>query len=175
MKRESIVGPLLLALVLGAGFGCGYALVGTASNIPAHVQTVHLEPLENRTRRSEVEQILTEAIAQELVTRRRFDLVDDREAADALLDGAVLRFDVRPLNFDAQGRTTEYQITINLQMRFFDRVEEQILWANDSYTYKESYPVEASDIDYFDQEKLAIEEAAETFARTMIIDLLEGF
>lgn len=175
MRLESMIGWGSLGALVALTFGCGYALVGTAGNIPPHVQSVHVETLENRTRRSEVEQILTEAISGELVTRRRFDLVDDRGEADAILDGAVLRFDVRPLSFDAEGRTTEYQITINLQMRFYDRIEEQVLWANDSYTYKESYPVEASDIEYFDREKLAIEEAAETFARTMIIDLLEGF
>ena len=155
--------------------GCGYALVGRASNLPAHVESVYLSPLENLTRRSQVEQILTSALSQELVTRRRFDLVDQAADADATLDGAVLRFDLTPLNFDAEGRATEYQITINVRMRFFDRVAEEVIWSNDRYVYKESYPVQAGSTNYFDQEQLAIEEAAEQFARNMVIDLLEGF
>lgn len=164
---------LLAAATLAVG--CGYALVGRASNLPSHVKSVHLSTLENQTRRSQVDQILTRALSEELVTRRRFEIVDSEEAADAVLDGAILRFDLTPINFDAEGRATEYQITINVRVRFFDRAEEAVLWSNDRYVYKESYPVDTSSADYFDQEQQAIEEAAEQFARNMVIDLLEGF
>ena len=134
-----------------------------------------MSPLENRTQRSQVDQILTRALSEELVTRRRFAIVDDAAGADAELRGAVRRFDLTPLNFDAEGRATEYQITIDVQVEFFDRVEEATIWSNDRYTYKESYPVDTSSANYFDQEQDAIEEAAEQFARNLVIDLLEGF
>ncbi len=175
MSIRRAVALLCLTCGVVAVIGCGYALVGRATNIPEHVERVHLSPLENLTRRSQVEQILTSALSQELVTRGRFDLVEEEEDADAVLDGAVLRFDVSPSNFDAEGRATEYQITVNVRMRFFDRVADNVIWSNDRYEYKENYQVQAAETDYFDQERLAIEQVAEPFARNMVIDLLEGF
>lgn len=165
----------LLVLALIPLSGCGYGLVGRGTNIPAHIQQVYLTPLENATRRSEVEQILTRALAEELVSRRRFTLVNDVGESDAVLAGKVLLFDVSPLAFDDQGRAIEYQITITTGMSFRDRAADSVLWQNDNYVYKESYQVERPDEVYFDREKLAIESAAGRFARTVVVDLLEGF
>ncbi|HEV8241728.1 MAG TPA: LptE family protein [Thermoanaerobaculia bacterium] len=165
-----------LLLVLAAlPLGCGYALVGRGSNIPDSIHSVYLSPLENATRRSEVEQILTRALAEELVTRKRFTLVNEASQANAVLAGKVVGFDTTPLTFDDQGRATEYQITITASMAFRDRAADKVLWQNDRYIYKESYQVDPSEQRYFDREKIAIEEAAGRFARTVVIDLLEGF
>jgi hypothetical protein len=87
----------------------------------------------------------------------------------------VVGFYTTPLNFDDQGRATEYQITITASMSFRDRVADKVLWQNDRYIYKESYQVDPSEQRYFDREKIAIEEAAGRFARTVVIDLLDGF
>ena len=71
--------------LLGASFlllsGCGYALVGRGSNLPADIKTVYLRPLENRTPRSQVEQALTRAIADEMVKRQRFSMVGSPDCA----------------------------------------------------------------------------------------------
>ncbi|HVS02351.1 MAG TPA: LptE family protein [Thermoanaerobaculia bacterium] len=169
---RTLILPAVLALPL---LGCGYALVGRASSIPAGIERIYVDPLVNATRRSEVEQVLTRAIAEELVTRKRFVLVNAAEGADAVLSGEVLLFEATPLSFDDQGRATEYQITIQARMSFRDRQADEVLWANDRYVYTEAYPVDPSEETYFDREILAIEEAAGRFARTMVIDLLEGF
>jgi outer membrane lipopolysaccharide assembly protein LptE/RlpB len=166
---------MLLSLLLLPLAGCGYALVGRGTNIPENIQSIYLSPLENATRRSEVEQILTRALAEELVTRKRFTLVNESAQADAVLDGRVLLFEVSPTTFDEEGRSTEYQITITAAMTFRDRAADQVLWQNDRYVYKENYEVEQDKQSYFDREKLAIEEAAGRFARTVVVDLLEGF
>ena len=165
----------LLLLLAALPLGCGYALVGRGSNIPDNIRSVYLSPLENATRRSEVEQILTRALAEELVTRKRFTLVNEAGQSDAELAGKVVGFDTTPLTFDDEGRATEYQITITAAMTFRDRAADKVLWQNDRYIYKESYQVDPSEQLYFDREKIAIEEAAGRFARTVVIDLLEGF
>ena len=168
---------IALGVVLGISvttLGCGYALVGTASNIPEHIKTIFVEPMENRTQRTEVEQRLTRAVATELVTRRRFEVVNDPATADSTLGGEVLAFQVQPLSFDGQGRAQEYQITITAKMVFKEVATDEVLWKNDQYIVKELYPVDPG-ADYFNQEDLAIDEAARTFASTLVIDLLEGF
>ncbi len=177
MKKESLRrrAPLATLLLLaGVTWACGYALVGRGTNIPVNVQRIYLSPLENATRRSEVEQILTRALSEELVTRKRFTLVNEAAQSDAVLQGKVLGFDATPLTFDEEGRATEYQITILASMAFKDKADK-VLWQNEHYVYKESYPVDPSEQTYFDREKIAIEEAAGRFARTVVVDLLEGF
>ncbi len=171
------VPALAAALALG---GCGYTLVGKASNIPEDIRSVFLQPFENRTGRVEVEQFLTQAIADELVTRPRFDLVATEAEADALIRGTVTGFRVAPITFTSDGRAQEYELAIVVDVSF-RRVpspaaeEGEVIWANDRYQFKESYEVESADSDFFDRENLAIEDSAERFADTMVTDLLEGF
>ena len=167
--------PLLLLFLLSLT-GCGYALVGRgASNIPADVREVYVRPLENRTQRTQVEQALTRAIANEMVTRNRFSVSGNAEEADAELSGAVIGFDVRPVAFDTSGRATQYEIVVIAQIAFKRVGSDEVIWSNDRYVFRESYEIEATETAYFDREDEAIEEAAEKFAETMVSDLLEGF
>lgn len=227
------------AALLGVSFvilsGCGYALVGRGSNIPEDIREVYIRPLENRTPRSQVEQELTRAIAEELVQRQRFAVVGSPEEADAEISGAVVFYGATPITFDAEGRATEYEIAITAQIVFKRTggaatppvppttvtgqvtvpapadatgattatapepppavpgtagtppgtpgaparpaapvIDPSIIWSNDRYTFRETYPITAG-ADYVDLEDTAIEEAAERFAETMVSDLLEGF
>lgn len=166
-----------VALVLS---GCGYALVGKASNIPEDIRKVYVEPMENRTSRSQVEQILTQSIVDEMVTRRRFEVINEEGDADAVLKGTVVDFQVRPVAFDSGGLATDYEIQITTDMLFQrpprdGEVEGEVIWKNARYLFREDYPLEEGDAGYFDRENLAIEETASGFAETLVTDLLEGF
>lgn len=178
MPKRTLVVLLLLAAL--ATSGCGYALVGRASNVPDDVRAVYVEPLDNRTSRSQVDQFVTRAIADELVTRQRFQVLSSESGADAVISGAVTAFAVTPVAFDDQGRATEYEIVIRAAMEFArvpvgGEEEGEVLWSNNSYVFRENYPLDLSDLEYFDREDLALEEAAQSFAETMVSDLLEGF
>jgi outer membrane lipopolysaccharide assembly protein LptE/RlpB len=163
-----------LALLLTVG-GCGYALVGKGTNLPDDVRRVYVAPLENRTPRGQAEVFVTRAIADEMVTRQRFTVVSSPEEADAVLSGAVNAFGVTPVAFDAQGRATEYEISITAEMLFQRVPSEEVLWSNEQYVFRQNYPVDVSETEYFDLEDLALQGAAERFAETMVSDLLEGF
>jgi outer membrane lipopolysaccharide assembly protein LptE/RlpB len=167
------------ALLLGVSFltlsGCGYALVGRGSNLPPDIKSVYLRPLENRTPRSQVEQALTRAIAEEMVQRQRFSVLGGPEGADAELSGTVVFFGATPVTFDPSGRATEYEISLTAQIAFKRTGEDQPIWSNDRYTFRETYPIQATNENYVDLEDDAIERAAERFAETMVSDLLEGF
>lgn len=180
-ESRRILIPLLAVVTLAAA-GCGgYALVGRATNIPEDVRQIYVSPLENRTNRSQVEQVLTRAITDELVTRQRFKVSSSPAGADAEIRGTVVGYAATPVTFDpATSRATEYEISLVVQI-IFQRVaasedeEPQVLWRNDRYQFREAYPVEAADEDYFDREDQAIEEVSQRFAETMVSDLLEGF
>ena len=170
-------GLVLLALLLS---GCGYTLAGQGSNLPEDIQKIFVETLTNETSRSQVEQILTQSIAEEMVTRRRFNIVNSAAEADAVLRGKVLEFSVRPLNFDAEGLADNFEIATILDMAF-ERVaapgedKGEVIWSNARYVFRKDYPLEEAGSGFFDRENLAIEEMAEEFAKTLVTDLLEGF
>lgn len=184
LKRPAARRPrrlLLWALLAPAllQWGCGYALVGRGSNVPEDIRAVYVEPLKNSTPRSQIDQILTQAISDELVTRRRFSIVRSAEEADAVIAGTVVDFTVRPLTFDPDGLASSFEITITANMRF-QRVpteqgeEGEVIWKNSRYRFLEDYELGAG-ATYFDRENLAIEEASGPFAKTLLTDLLEGF
>ena len=166
----ALLGVFLLVLS-----GCGYALVGRGSNLPADIKSVYIRPLENRTPRSQVEQALTRAIAEEMVRRQRFSVLGGPEGADAELSGAVVFFGATPVTFDPSGRATEYEISLTAQIAFKRTGQDQPIWSNDRYTFRETYPIQATNQNYVDLEDDAIERASERFAETMVSDLLEGF
>lgn len=169
---------LLLGAIVSlsmAAIGCGYALVGRGSNIPEDVRVIYLSPLENNTRRAQVEQILLQAIADEVVLRGRFDLSTAEEGADAVLDGSITGFLVTPVRFDADGLAEEYEISISATMEFHRTPGGEILWRNPNYIFRENYVLTEEQTSFFDREILAIEAVAELFAKTLLTDLMEGF
>lgn len=170
-----VLAALLAAAALSLA-GCGYGLVGRGNNIPSDIHAVYLQPLVNSTPRTQVEQFLTRAIADELVTRHRFSVISTATGADAEISGNVISFGANPVTFDNTGRATEYEIAIVAQVIFkrLDK-EQHVLWKNDRYLFRESYPVTVSGTGYVDLENTALETASKKFAQTMVSDLLEGF
>ena len=172
MKRFPRFALFLIVVSLA---GCGYALVGRGSNLPAEVRRVQLLPLLNATPRSQVDQILTRALSSELVNRRRFEVLSSATGADAVLSGTVSSFSLSPVTFDDQGRATEYEIAIVVSVKFKEIATEKFLYQNDNYLFRASYEVKASELGFQDRETPAIEATAKDFAETLVTDLLEGF
>jgi outer membrane lipopolysaccharide assembly protein LptE/RlpB len=170
-----LLASLLLAPLLA---GCGYHLVGTsASALPEKLHKLYVAPFVNQTVRAELDQRLTEEVTQEWVRRGRFQLVSSPEEADAILSGTVSSAFVSPVQFDQQGRATEYQLTVTADVQFVDRTGEKpvVLWRDPRFSRTVSYPVGASAVDYFDQELQAMDSLARDFARGLVVSILEGF
>lgn len=170
---SSVIALSLAAFGLAA---CGYGLLGRTSSLPADIQNIYVVPLENRTTRSQVDLILTRAIIDELVTRRRFQIVSGRDKSDAVLSGALTAFTVRPVTFGEDGRATEYEVQIRADMDFKRTESEEVIWEQPQYFFRENYELDLEDLDqYFDLEDTTIIIIGERFAETLVIDLLEGF
>lgn len=167
------LGVICLSLLLGS---CGYALVGLSSSLPEDIESIYVQPLVNGTTRSQVDQFLTRAIVDELVTRQRFRVANNRTDADAVLSGTVIGFRARPVTFASGGRATDYEVEIRANMEF-TRADgsDEIIWRQPNYNFRGAYEIDVSASDYFDREDLAIAEVAVRFAETLMIDILEGF
>ena len=164
-----------LLLLAGLLAGCGYGLVGRTSSLPEDIEDIYVQPLLNRTTRAQVDLLLTQAIGNEFVKRRRFNLISEPRGADAILTGSVTGFVERPVTFGGEGRGQEYEIQITADMTFSRPGAEEPLWVRNGYRFRETYEIDISAADYFDRSDEAIEEVAEKFAEVIVIDLLEGF
>src|SRR5438477_11909436 len=170
------VAALLSCLVAGLLSGCGYALVGSGNSLDPKIKTIAVPAYVNKTTRVELEQRVTQAVAEEFVSRGRLRLVTTPSDADAILRGSIDSFGIFPIAFNTQGRATQYQISITAKIELLDhRNEDKVLWKNDQYRFAENYQVNLESTDAFDQETRAIAEIAERFAETLVTNLLEGF
>lgn len=166
----------LLAAILLIFSACGYALVGTGNFLPPDARTVHVPTFVNQTTRVELEQRVTQAVAEEMVTRSRLRLVDQEKDADLLLRGTITGFGISPVAFNDQVRATQYQVTVTARIEMLDRLRENaVIWKNEAYVFTQTYSVDVAGLDTFDQESQAIEEIAERFAQSLVVTLLEGF
>lgn len=174
MNGKTIVSLLVVTLIAASFLGCGYALVGRSSNLPEDVRSIYVETLRNQTGRSQVDQIVTRALVQEFVSRQRFQVVGNLAEADAILSGTILSYRVSPVAF-LEGRARQYQVQIGAKMEFKRTGSDEVIWRQDNYLFRETYEAEISETAFFSREDEKLEDTAERFAETVVIDLLEGF
>ena len=168
MKRLLVSSAVFLA-------SCGYALVGHSNFLEPSIKTIEVPAFVNRTTRVELEQRVTQAVAEEFVSRGNLQLVPSSKDAHVILRGSIDSFNIFPIAFD-QGRATRYQISITAKIELLDhRNEDKVLWKNDQYRFTENYEVNVNSVDAFDQETRAIREIAVRFAEGLVTNLLEGF
>jgi outer membrane lipopolysaccharide assembly protein LptE/RlpB len=168
MRRLLLLAPLL-------ALSCGYALVGRGNVLDPTIRTIEVPSFVNRTTRVELEQRLTQQVAEELVSRGRLQLVTDSKQAHVILRGSIDSFGIYPIAFQ-QGRATQYQISITAKIELVDhRNDDKVIWKNDQYRFTENYEVNLGTTDAFDQETRAIQEIAVRFAQSLVANLLEGF
>jgi hypothetical protein len=138
---------------------------------------MYVATFENRTQWADMDQRLTEAVSQEWVRRRRFQLVDSADNVDLFLRGIISSVNVAPVTFDEQGRATEYQMTLTLQVRLEDvrGDEPEILWEDRAFSRRTSYEVDVSAVDYFDRQIEAMDAVSQELARALVTSVLEGF
>jgi len=173
MKVARLLGCAVAGLLLAS---CGYTLVGTGNSLDPKIHTIQVPAFINKTTRVELEQRVTQAVADEFVSRGRLRLVTVPAQADTILRGSIDSFGIFPVAFNAQGRATQYQISITAKIELLDhRNEDKVLWKNDQYRFTENYQINTESTDAFDQETRAINEIAVRFAETLVTNLLEGF
>ncbi len=172
--RPRIGQAMMAVLVLLTG--CGYALVGRANFLPPDIKTIQVPAFVNRTTRVELEQRVTSAVADEIVSRARLRLVTGPSGADVILRGVIQSFGITPVSFNQEGRATRYQAFVTAAIELVDhRSEDKVIWKNDQYIFRETYEVDPSQLDAFDQETRAIQQIAEKFGESVVASLLEGF
>ena len=169
-----------LALGGAASDGCGYALAGRGSFLPAYIQTIGVPQFVNITPFYEVEQVFTERVRTEFINRGKYKVLPQATGVDALLHGEILSLQIAPASFTDQQQASRYVITVIAKIEFRDLKTNKVLWENPQWVFREDYEASAA-VDaldpnaFFGQEVNALERVGTEFAKSVISAILEAF
>jgi Lipopolysaccharide-assembly len=173
------VGGLAVVLGLIACTSCSYALVGRGTVVDPTIKRIGVPLFRDATAKPGLDQKITQKVIEELLKRGRFDVVQERVGVDAIVDGELVRFDAAPVGFsDAGGARTQasrYAITLTAKVRYAKVGQDEPIWANDSFTFKDEYDVSGDQSSFFDQQDQAIDRLSTSFARSLVAAMLEAF
>jgi len=156
---------------------CGYHVAGQASLVPKTVHTVAIPAFANVTVRYKLSDVLPQAISRELISRTRYQIVQDPSQADAVLRGSVIGYAAYPTLIDqATGRTSGLQINVRLDVSLVERSTGKVIFARPIFDVHERYELSATNnIQYFDESEAGLERLSKDVARDVVTSILENF
>lgn len=160
--------------------GCGYALAGRGSFLPAYIRTIGIPTFLNRTTIFNLETMLTQKVRAEFIGRGKYQTLPESTGVDALLTGEVTSVSIVPSSFNTQQLATRYSIIMTARIELRDTKANKVLWENASVTFREEYDATGgkSAVDpaaFFEQDTTALERMSTAFARTIVSAILEAF
>jgi hypothetical protein len=168
-----------VALALAFFSACGYALVGRGTVVDPTIKRIGVPLFRDATGKPGLDQKITQKVIEELLKRGRFDVVQERVGVDAVVDGELLRYDQTPVGFsDAGGARTQasrYAVTLTARVRYAKVGQDEPIWANESFSFRDEYDVGADSTGFFDQQGQAVERLSTSFARSLVSAMLEAF
>jgi outer membrane lipopolysaccharide assembly protein LptE/RlpB len=166
---------LLIAIILFSGtLGCGYHIMGKGGEFPEGITSVAIIPLENKSKEPNLTSIFTSALRREFIFRREVEVVTE-EKAQATLQGSVTSEDTVSTAYDQQGRASEYDITITLDLRFIRRGNNAVLWKGDKIAGTWHYKASSDVIVNEGNKDKAIQKIAADLAEKIYIMIKERF
>ena len=166
----------LAATALALLSSCGYHAGGRADLLPKTIQTIAIPPFGNATTRYKITDRLPEAITREFISRTRYKIVTNPDAADAVLKGSVINYVAAATVFDpTTGRASAVDIHVVLQMSLVERATNKVLFNRPSMDVRERYQVSVDPGAFFEESDTAIARASEQTARQVVSAILENF
>ena len=179
MKRTLPLARAVAALSLAVLSACGYALVGRGTVVDPTIKKIAVPLFKDATGKPGLDQKITQNVVEELLKRGRFDVTQERVGADAIVEGEILRYDQTPVGFsDAGGSRTQasrYAVTLTARVRYAKVGQDEPIWANESFSFRDEYDVGSDPTAFFDQQGQAIERLSTSFARSLVAAMLEAF
>ena len=168
---------LALAGILALLAGCGYHTTGSsATKLPSDIHTIAIPAFINKTPQYKVEQLLTQAVVREFVSRTNYHIANEiGPDADATLNGTVVAAGLNPVTYDSQtGRASSAMVTVWMRVTLTDR-KGKVLWQNQNYTFREQYQISREISSFFEESDPALERLSRDFARTLVSNVLEAY
>jgi hypothetical protein len=169
------VSALIISLLLISGFTECYKPV-TKSQLPTHIKTVAVPAFQNNALRFKIEHRFTDAVIKELIRRGHgLRVQNEREGADAVVDGVVKSFTFSGVLLDDQGRARVFEVTIVAAVTVRDQVENRVLYDNQNFVFRGEYEFANDPRNFFNEEDPAVMRMARNFAESIVSTLVNGF
>jgi Lipopolysaccharide-assembly len=171
---------VLCALSVLCASGCGYALAGRGSFLPAYIQKIGVPNLGNRTTVFNLETLLTQKVRAEFIGRGKYQILPESTGVDALLTGEVTAVSIVPVSFTPEQLASRYALTMTANIELRDLRENKVLWENPSVSFRQEYDAttgtDSTDpAAFFQQDVNTLERISTEFARTIVSAILEAF
>lgn len=164
-----------------ASSGCGYALAGRGSFLPAYIRTVGIPPIQNATTFFRADQVLTEKIRTEFIDRGKYNIISTPTGAQAVLTGAITAITVQPIGFTDTQLASRYSVTVTMRVEFTDQTTNQVLWQNAGLSFSSEYDLQTRSntalegAGFLEQEGPAFDRISSDVARAVVTAILEAF
>jgi hypothetical protein len=172
----------LAGMLASGSAGCGYALAGRGTFLPADIRTVGIPPIENKTTFYRTEQMLTEKVRAEFIGRGKYKIVPDASGADAVLTADLASIIVQPVALGANQLASRYLFTVIIRAQFTDTRTNEVLWSNDQLVFREEYELTSTPAalenlgaTFLDTQATAFDRISTDIARTVVTAILEAF
>jgi outer membrane lipopolysaccharide assembly protein LptE/RlpB len=162
---------VVLAVAVGVS-GCGYSL---RASLPANIKTVHVPVLQNRTQEPGIEDFVTQALTQALVTSGMARISSSPELADGILEGAIIGYNLTSLAFDRATNVTQYRLQLALSLSLKDRRTGDVIWRQERMEDRADFPVSGQVTQTLVREQDAVRRAAVDISRAIVSLAFEGF
>ena len=165
---------LSLFLVCSIFAACGYRLAGKATAIPRSIDSIAVPIFVNQTTKYRLEQRLTSAVVEELISRTNYKITSDIGSAAALLSGVVTEFTSTPVIF-INGVGSTFLITVRLKIELKELRTNKLLFQNPNYFFREEFEISQESKEFFPEEGPALERLSRAFSRDLVSTILESF
>jgi len=165
-----------VALAIGLLAACGYHISGHGDLLPKTLKTVAVQPFGNSTPKYKLARLIPADISRELISRTKYQLVDDPAQADAVLSGSLVNFVAYSTLIDAKtSRATAAQVIAVINVTLTERATGKVLFTRSGYEFRQRYEISLDPAAYFDESGTAIERVSKDVARTVVSAILEAF
>lgn len=177
-RRMWLAAAVLSAVTVGSG-ACGYALAGRASALPANIKRIGVPMFVNQSTTPDLDQIITQAVRAELLSRGRFTITPDTNGVDAVLTGTILGLRPNTTGLTEARQASRYIVTLTANVEFREQPANTVYWSNPSFRSSEDYEVPdgtgATDQTLlFQADRQALERLARSFARSLVASIFGG-
>src|SRR5216684_5958025 len=129
----------LLGVLCVTEGGCGYALAGRGSFLPAYIKTIGVPTFINRTTVFNLETMLTQKVRAEFIGRGKYQILPQNTGVDALLTGEVINVNIAPASFNPQQLASRYAITMTARIELRNMRDNMVLWENANVMFRQEY------------------------------------
>lgn len=158
---------------------CAFALSGcfrysfTGTSIPEDVNSIYIPFFADQSSSgiSNLSDLLNQTLVDRFINQTRLQLANSRGAADAVLEGSIVRYSNEAFSITGEEQTSQNEVTIGVRATFQYTNKEQAEWSS-SFTGSDTYDTNENPIE---GETNAATEALSQIANNMFNDAVSGW